>query len=87
MCKNTRVLLMNTLSTFFCTVLGMVEKDVGSVSCNKQTICCASKCLTFWVGGKDVCIYKEVPVDSFWLTFKIQNDQTLTVKHVNLQLN
>jgi hypothetical protein len=64
MCKNTRVLLMNTLSTFFCTVLGMVEKDIDNVNCNMLTIC-ASECLTFWVCGKDVCIYKEVPVSSF----------------------
>jgi len=42
----------------------MVEKDIGSVICNLQTIC-ASKCLTFWVCEKDVCIYKEMPVDSF----------------------
>ena len=64
MCKNTRVLLMNTLSTFFCTILGMVEKDRDSVSCNMQIIC-TSECLTFWVCGKDVCVYKEVPVNSF----------------------
>jgi hypothetical protein len=64
MCKNTRVLLMNTLSTFFFTVLGVVEKDIGNVSCNMLTIC-ASECLTFWVCGKDVCIYKEGPVGSF----------------------
>jgi hypothetical protein len=64
MCKNTRILIMNTLSMFLCTVLGVVEKDIGSVSCNMQTIC-ASECLTFWVCGKNVCIYKEVPVDSF----------------------